>query len=350
MEIYMESIGRKMKEYLVNMTLLEQKLKMFNIIIEDNLTMPFKTLYSTYLTSSQKKLTENEETYSFLNIAFTFRKLNPEQQKQRPKLILKTNPSSSDVSLPNLGFMNYNNNSCYLDSTLMTLLHYIPNEWLLYRLFKARVKTYDDKNIMESAKTIRKYLSTLNSNIHNISENNNSLSSDKLRNSFNDFDLLYCKEYHDSDCNGRNWKNAQQDYREVLTILGRAFKLSDCITVSTNVVKTNKKNDIIEEFQLKSTFDFDYLIIKPFEHPSEQIQLRDFCPIFTEVLKPEDNPITTTKTSRIIKAECIFIKILRAHYDDKSNEIKNTKTVLLEDEIKINDRNQKSGIGFIMTY
>lgn len=67
-EIYMESIGRRIKEYLVNMDILINKFKKYDIhLVQMN---NFGSVYD----QSEKNMTDVESEYSFMNIFFKFKK------------------------------------------------------------------------------------------------------------------------------------------------------------------------------------------------------------------------------------------------------------------------------------
>ena len=68
-EIYMESIGKRIKEYLVNMDLLINKLKEHDIHL-----IEMENFGVAYNKSEDKNLTDIEKAYSFMNIYFIFKK------------------------------------------------------------------------------------------------------------------------------------------------------------------------------------------------------------------------------------------------------------------------------------
>lgn len=70
-EVFMESIGRVFKEYLVNIDMLEKLLKPlgYELVSKKN--------FREYYNEERLPLTDTEKMYSFLNIAFVFRKSGP---------------------------------------------------------------------------------------------------------------------------------------------------------------------------------------------------------------------------------------------------------------------------------
>jgi hypothetical protein len=76
-EIYMESIGKRIKEYLVNIDLLIKKFKVHDINLVECKT--FDKLYDTKF-----NLSDVEKNYSFMNMYFIFKKgkIEPKQEKQ----------------------------------------------------------------------------------------------------------------------------------------------------------------------------------------------------------------------------------------------------------------------------
>ena len=78
-DVFMESIGRVFKEYLVNIDILDKKLKQkgFELISYTN--------FKDYLTD-EYKLLESEQDYSFLNMTFVFKKLETKKKVYRKKV------------------------------------------------------------------------------------------------------------------------------------------------------------------------------------------------------------------------------------------------------------------------
>lgn len=85
-EIYMESIGRRITEYLVNMPLLIEKLAKYNIQL---ITM--ESFNKAYEQCDTKELSDVEKEYSFMNIFFMFQK----KPKQKIKASLKKKSNST---------------------------------------------------------------------------------------------------------------------------------------------------------------------------------------------------------------------------------------------------------------
>lgn len=88
-EVFMESIGRVSREYLVNMEVLKQKLEALGITLHNMGTFEeaFKELTESttednVFTQSIKKLTQEEKRYSFLNTWFIFCKKKVETKKK----------------------------------------------------------------------------------------------------------------------------------------------------------------------------------------------------------------------------------------------------------------------------
>ena len=77
-EVFMESIGRVMKEYLVNIDILEKKLKALGYEKIDNKN--FKEFYNQ---ETYPGLDEQQQKYSFLNMTFAFRKKSASEPKKR---------------------------------------------------------------------------------------------------------------------------------------------------------------------------------------------------------------------------------------------------------------------------
>ena len=91
-EVYMESIGQRLPEYLVNIKLLKSKLKAKNIVLRD--IRRFDSYNSTF--SEKNKMDPSESAYSNMNITFKFQKEEGVKKEEAKTITLKTpKPSSS---------------------------------------------------------------------------------------------------------------------------------------------------------------------------------------------------------------------------------------------------------------
>ena len=74
-EVYMESIGKRIIEYLVDIKLLEKKLKQKKIYLVSQDTKDFRSYYDDYIAQKNATpLSDIEQRYSFANITFKFQK------------------------------------------------------------------------------------------------------------------------------------------------------------------------------------------------------------------------------------------------------------------------------------
>ncbi len=78
-DVFMESIGRVFKEYLVNIDILDKKLK------QKGFELVSYTNFKEYLTD-EFKLLEAEKDYSFLNMTFVFKKMDVKKKVYRKKV------------------------------------------------------------------------------------------------------------------------------------------------------------------------------------------------------------------------------------------------------------------------
>jgi mRNA (guanine-N7-)-methyltransferase len=88
-EVFMESIGKVSREYLVNMDVLKEKLMAYDILLSscDSFETAWHQLMSdtkdqdNVFTESIKKMSKEEQTYSFLNTWFVFKKKDSVKKK-----------------------------------------------------------------------------------------------------------------------------------------------------------------------------------------------------------------------------------------------------------------------------
>ena len=84
-QVYMESIGKIIKEYLVNFDILIEKLAKYNIelVTRENFEESYKKVDGTgYFVNSIKNMTDTDKEYSFMNMWFVFvKKVLPPKKK-----------------------------------------------------------------------------------------------------------------------------------------------------------------------------------------------------------------------------------------------------------------------------
>lgn len=349
-EIYMESIGKRLKEYLVDMKLLESVFNKYNITIVRNLTRNFQAIYDEFLQNTRARVPEmsdEEKQYSFLNMAFTFQKMQSASTSQattsQATSQATTSPSQnssseSDVSPPRfMGLIEYNGrNSCYIDAIIMALLHYQPNKWLHARLFDDPInKNVKSKELKSAASDLRSTLKDIYDKLHTQQQR---VTCSNVRTSLEKFDRIYCQENNINEFSDRKWKSSQQDYREVLTILDRAFDLENAVKISTQI-KEKRSNRIIRNEDLNDQQgDFDSQIINVYDNEKESLSINDYCPKFKEQIYNEITKTTIVKTISLSQAKTLFFKIIRAQIVD-DQQVKNTKPVIPLEYLKISTTN-----------
>lgn len=184
--------------------------------------------------------------------------------------------------------LKYNNNSCYVDSTLLALFHG-NNQWIKRNILKKSrdsFEKYHNKNdiLIEHAKTIQQELIDIyNGNIQSCSN---------LRSLFERFDNEYSKYNRFERI---EWRRTQQEPRDVFNMLMRIFPIPDSIvlTVNGNERRESFSSPYIPAFEL---------------HNKKVLALKDYFPEYQDATK-----------IRYLSAPFICFNIERNFLDRKMN-------------------------------
>lgn len=143
--------------------------------------------------------------------------------------------TSPKAESPLLGRLIWENNSCYIDATLLALFHEGSN--YITDIFE-KPTTFRYKSLNEVAKDINNALHDLRTSLHskvNITICRN------IRVLFKKFDSLY-RRYVDKSINNINWTQTQLEPRDVFDILNRLYNIPNDITKYSHI-----RNNINED-------------------------------------------------------------------------------------------------------
>lgn len=141
---------------------------------------------------------------------------------------------TSFASIKNRGFLVNNNNSCYIDSVIVALLHRDDNGWVTQNLikkdpskaFKHPALKAISKQVWESIKQIKTNLTT----------SSKQMTCTTLRRLFHAFDKEYANHFNTEF--DTEWLHQQSDPMDVLFILTRIFSIEPDVTRTYQVVET----------------------------------------------------------------------------------------------------------------
>ena len=235
----------------------------------------------------------------------------------RNKLTSVLAPSSaaaSNASLEEpLGMLTFDSNSCYLDCTLMALFHRPNVLWTQKLLNTAHLRKFSTKLAKQADNTAKELLAVYNT----IHQQGKTMSCTELRSALHDFDELYYKTYKTATRDDVEWKETQQEPRDVINVLQRLFNITDDV----NVEFTGSDGDINKR---KLGFA-DVIVPSAYLKVNEKVRLDDFIPVTFD-------PETKTK-KKYVNASVLWVTFERTYAvdGDLDNQIKlNTQVYPME--------------------
>jgi SAM-dependent methyltransferase len=326
-EIYMESIGRRLKEYLVNIKVLEQKLKKRNIILEE--VRDFKTDYANIGENNGGiVMNDVEKMYSFLNISFKFRKVG---NKSSPRSSPRSSPQ------PDVGLLEYDGkNSCFVDSALMALFHHRPNN-IFEKMFlnETNIANPSPKSVKKYAKMdeevdlIRKELSNIY--LANNTNNDTKKQCTDIRRLFKTYDEKYNKIFGvESDI---EWINTQHEPFDVYQMLNKIFRIAPSIEYRIGKPGAASPRKQMHDWNSPMVI-LDELHLKK----EDSIFIKDYVPTFIKSWKDSNTNVDHKQKQQIVNLESpvLFINVIRSSQtkDDHQN-IKLMNQVFPEESVSI---------------
>jgi len=202
----------------------------------------------------------------------------------------------------------WNNNSCYIDSLLVSLLYNTDVKYLV----SAKIRDYNDSRLLKLGKKIRENIITIvdiinkNAKKDGISHGKNEVKI--LRDNLNKYYNLYrIKRKVKIIENNDNWINSQIDVFELFELLLNIFEIKPTMMLKEG-------NGIINK-------TFDYMVPIDLLINKDEVKIRDIIPKYkTTYILDKNNPIINDKgkkiyryknTIEILKTDKIFVKIYR---------------------------------------
>ena len=313
-DVYMETIGKRFKEYLVDFRLLEKELLKYQIrpltyqeCIALGVPMHtgiFKTSYNDYIKTNRNnrfdvELSPEEKEYSFMNRWFMFKKDTsipfsrsslqrtaqavPEKKTVVKRYIPKKKPEHDECE--KIGFLENENNSCYIDSIFMALFHK-PNVF-------SKMIVKDDVVMTPDTKLIRKLHEQVR-NLHDSIRGAQTFTCTSMRK------LLTRMNTQD-----REFTTAQLDPRDVMSILNNSFGFDklNMKAISSREKKVGDKWVKIREDEIVS-------IPYYYEMFAEEDIFQKGKVVFTNIIDDTDKG-SQRILNRITKTKFMFIFVKR---------------------------------------
>lgn len=200
-------------------------------------------------------------------------------------------------SQPDLGYLKYSKNSCYLDSTLTALIHQ-PNEWINKYFLYAKEPFFTNKSLNTISKQVQALLLQMYKDLH---EHKKQIYSTKLRGLFQTFDQLHA--LHGNDI--VEWTHSQQEPRDVFNMLQQVLQIPEDV----HVVITGSSTRV--EKQSFNTVVLDVGILLS----NKLVYLKDYVPITIDHIK--STSANLTKKTEIVDADCLVVDVQRNYLNTR---------------------------------
>jgi len=232
--------------------------------------------------------------------------------------------------------LKWNNNSCYLDSILISLFHK-KNKIIENIILNSKINKLKDEKSILIAKKIKKELKQLYKLLSNKQNNEDYIICKKLRTLLDEFDKIEKTNIIDDK---DNWLYSQLDIYDFMRMLLYIFKIKE------NTLKI-KENNKINYTNFNKIIDIDFLYDNKGNN-KKLLKIKDIYPINIRKIKLTKENVYINeegkkqnyyiKKEEIIKGDILFINIYRNTLNIK-NDIKIIpieKMKLKENKFKLN--------------
>ena len=258
------------------------------------------------------------------------------------------------------------NNSCYLDSLLVSLFHK-PNPYIYNLIFMSPINHTNHKKIYEKALEIRQELQKIYLIITGIQSSSNYQNCKSLRKMLNEYKDLYNKEFPNNKLENINWQRVQAEPSQTLQYFNIMFNFPVTSEIVTKRWGTNAKltqevykevtaKPHISETHLKSIFVHN--IYNEDLQNKASIKIKDFYPnrlLLTHfskdnLWKPSKDLAFKTKIEKISiqEAPILYIhidRLIKNYYGD----VDKLETVIVP-EAQINLKNNSLKLQSIIVH
>jgi hypothetical protein len=248
------------------------------------------------------------------------------------------------------------NNSCYLDSLLVSLFHK-QNPYIYNLLFMSAINYRSHKKLYDKALEIRQELQKIYLIITGIQPPNTYQYCRSLRKMLNEYKVLYNKEFPKNRLDDTNWQRTQAEPLQTLQFFNIMFDFPYTSEIITRRWGTNKKlnKEVYKEVTSKPPVSqsinksiFIHTIYNEDLYNKKSIRMKDFYPSrllindFSEkdLWKPTKDLAYKTKIEKISiqNAPLLFIhvdRLIKDHYSDSEEKLETI--VVPEAQIKLKD-------------
>ena len=203
-----------------------------------------------------------------------------------------------------LGLFKWSNNSCYMDSFFVSIMHK-PNNAIANLLLDAPVK-YTCSN----QKLLKRYSDAIKDKlriIYNNIQSGNTMMCTELRKVFDKFQRQYIKQIN-NDAEEINWLSAQQEPRDIF-----AQMLNHLFNIENNTVIQTVINGAENEPQ---NLDFAFINIRMME---ENDNVRNYVPTYIDEFYNNVSKKMIRNETHVVSSTGLFINVQRGYnMQDKS--------------------------------
>ena len=214
------------------------------------------------------------------------------------------------------------NNSCYIDSFIYSLLN-TKNKNLEKILLDAPINNYNP-NLYEKGLEIQNELKSIYNSINDNDNDNEKYLCKNLRGLLQNYYNNYRETFTKSKLSKMNFISSQNDYYEIINIFNIIFNIPNVLNFSIN--------NNIEKRSFFDLFPIDYLL------ENEKIEIKNFYPKRINNIFIDDNPKPfKVENIEYLKSPCLFIHFNRNYLD--LNKIKTPVIPSLKIKMKDNKFN-----------
>lgn len=220
---------------------------------------------------------------------------------------------------PKMGFLpNDGRNSCFLDSTLVALMHDRKSPILSY-IFTTSIPHVSHLQVRTAAFAIRAELANIRDRVHGNGKGgkgSNTAPCKSLRSLFKSFETLYKKAYGVNYIE-EEWTHSQNSPGDVLNILMRIFDIPSDVRTSNVPMPFNAPEIFVADKTPRTT----------------PVKITDYIPV-TSITANDTGKTTVLKYK---SAKCLYVSVMRNFLD----EFKSTARVEPANMLKLANKNSK---------
>lgn len=260
---------------------------------------------SPNLTNSQKSTSFQGPFNSSKSSSASSKKPSKSSSASSPPAKLPSKHSSSSKKSPkiHLGMLKNTNNSCYMDTFLMAIMH-VPSNPIIQSILNAE-PAFSGKGNLTIEKNIQSIQDEFKKIYTLIQDGGKKSVCSSLRTQFANFDKAYVvkykKEYKSDPQIDVEWQTEQNEPYDVAVLLERAFKLPKLMNKTESYQGTSPKTQQVS---------FSDVLI-PVTSDDDDIKIKHYFPIHKDTFYNEIDKKQVTKTIEYSNAQSALITIKR---------------------------------------